>query len=813
MKIMRVKQQDGTLVDIPIGKAADGKSAYEIALELGLTTASNERDWINSLQGTKVVSITESTEDDGENVVKFSDGQTVRIKNGSAGSKAIYVGEGDMPKEAILQLTLDEVDEEKALKDELESYIDIELARTGQVKPEFANDTSECTDTTRIYVLPDGYIYKYQDSQWVNTNHKFITNPAVQTIGDSRTEVMSQRAVTDYVKRIIQIDGMITLLFESGGMAVTEGTLTYGTNSKKIRTKEGVLYKVKAGSKVWLTDYSGLALTVYYSYDGSYFYARSVPEGEFVFDADCQVAISINSDVAQTDLSNAEKIVFVNADNVLQRVSTLEDQNGFIIDEGFGYKTSSGVAVGTIESELNSIKTKVQSGEKYSITALATNHYRPYATTDKNLNIIRLCETTSFSGELIIEDGEEYLVTNFKPLYENKFYLNTPKTLSLIKEILSENAENFDTLLSKDIFPKTTRNVTAYGINYRVSEDGTLLATGTVEDASYYNINNADAGFPDHFYPGKTYYVDYYSYHQWIRIQVRWKSADGTFTYLINNNFGGYFTIPEEAVGLQIRWYLGSSVHNLEDYPLKAKIYSAESSEFARFREERANYRPMLTIIYDDSHPEFHEYILPIIKSKNVPIGTAVTSQSVNENRSDKMTWEQIQDCFLNGAEVLDHTYGHIDPATRETMSVEELEREYLMGRHLLQLKGFNPPCALIFNGYTARLENCRRAASRVYKAGFNASSGGINFHSQFDPYNINRYGTDGQSLDALKSLIDNLVTAGTGWMVWTRHNSNASTEDPTEAANILASAIDYAIEQGIDIVTVERGLYEYLEI
>ena len=35
MKIMRVKQQDGSLVDIPIGRGVDGKTAYEYAREGG----------------------------------------------------------------------------------------------------------------------------------------------------------------------------------------------------------------------------------------------------------------------------------------------------------------------------------------------------------------------------------------------------------------------------------------------------------------------------------------------------------------------------------------------------------------------------------------------------------------------------------------------------------------------------------------------------------------------------------------------------------------------------------------------------------
>lgn len=43
----------------------------------------------------------------------------------------------------------------------IEADIATELARRGQLKPEFANSIEECTDTSKLYVLPDGYIYAY----------------------------------------------------------------------------------------------------------------------------------------------------------------------------------------------------------------------------------------------------------------------------------------------------------------------------------------------------------------------------------------------------------------------------------------------------------------------------------------------------------------------------------------------------------------------------------------------------------------------------------------------------------------------------
>lgn len=41
------------------------------------------------------------------------------------------------------------------------NYVVDELTKRGQLEPEFANNIDECTDTSKLYVLPDGYIYAY----------------------------------------------------------------------------------------------------------------------------------------------------------------------------------------------------------------------------------------------------------------------------------------------------------------------------------------------------------------------------------------------------------------------------------------------------------------------------------------------------------------------------------------------------------------------------------------------------------------------------------------------------------------------------
>lgn len=98
-----------------------------------------------------ISSITESAESGGANVVTFSDDKTLTIQNGRDGTD----GEnGITPTKGVDYYT-------EADKAEWSEYIASELAKRGQLKPEFANSIEECTDTSKMYVLPDGFIYAY----------------------------------------------------------------------------------------------------------------------------------------------------------------------------------------------------------------------------------------------------------------------------------------------------------------------------------------------------------------------------------------------------------------------------------------------------------------------------------------------------------------------------------------------------------------------------------------------------------------------------------------------------------------------------
>lgn len=144
------------------GKLDASKLTEAINTALAQAKASGEFDGKN---GTSVAvsSVSESTADGGNNVVTFSDGKTLTVKNGKQGNPGTPGSDGHDGKTPVRG----EDYWNPSDKAEIEAYIATELAKRGQLEPEFANSIAECTDTSKLYVLPDGFIYAYVYSEAV----------------------------------------------------------------------------------------------------------------------------------------------------------------------------------------------------------------------------------------------------------------------------------------------------------------------------------------------------------------------------------------------------------------------------------------------------------------------------------------------------------------------------------------------------------------------------------------------------------------------------------------------------------------------
>lgn len=127
--------------NLALDDIADGNGIEEITIESVGETKPNPSE--------NVYQLNFKLDDGSVQSVQFTAPQGPRGIQGPAGVP------GYTPVKGVDYYT----DAEKA---EWEAYIAAELAKRGQLKPEFANSVEECTDTTKLYVLPDGYIYASQ---------------------------------------------------------------------------------------------------------------------------------------------------------------------------------------------------------------------------------------------------------------------------------------------------------------------------------------------------------------------------------------------------------------------------------------------------------------------------------------------------------------------------------------------------------------------------------------------------------------------------------------------------------------------------
>lgn len=137
---------------------------------------------------------------------------------------------------------IDEVDNEdveseiESAKDELKEYLSIELAKRGQLKPEFANSVDECTDTTKLYVLPDGYIYANMSVTGERNEYTNLADPSsADWLTDKRFSTSSISDATG---------GIITnyISCKKGDVVRVKGldvTTTLGGSRPRIRTYKG----------------------------------------------------------------------------------------------------------------------------------------------------------------------------------------------------------------------------------------------------------------------------------------------------------------------------------------------------------------------------------------------------------------------------------------------------------------------------------------------------------------------------------------------------------------------------------------------
>lgn len=370
----------------------------------------------------------------------------------------------------------------------------------------------------------------------------------------------------------------------------------------------------------------------------------------------------------------------------------------------------------------------------------------------------------------------------------------------------------------------TKTNETKNGLAF-VWKGNTCTVTGTSATSMTLNtIVDTRAELPTWMQAGQTLYANVKTTNANIRFNLAWYLSGGgnKYDYIVKDSF---VTVPSDAIGVIIRLSIpnGTAVGSAT---ITANLYSAGTNPYLSKVTDRVINEferrvgtvddattPMLTIIDDDGNSKFYTDLYPIAVEKNVPIAAAIPYTSIGI--ANHVTQAQVIEMYANGIEIMSHTYSHM---TTTTATEREYERDYQKAKNSYSLLGIKSDL-LVYAGGSANSANAQEAAKRVYIGAFNSGNEHTNFSDKNDKYNLERYGItdstvadriDGTDLNELKALIDSVKQTG-GWMVWMTHTSGAYWGD-TMRQNI-ADAIDYAITQGVDIVTASYGFRKYFGV
>ena len=493
---------------------------------------------------------------------------------------------------------------------------------------------------------------------------------------------------------------------------------------------------------------------------------------------------------------------------------TPDFERGFIRD-GANTSTydyySTAYRCGFIEtSTINS----VEMPQGYKVFALYYNANKVYVTGASYTEQFSILKTYAYVRFAVRKTDNSVFTLNLDGFLFNSTTINE-KIGIVSNKVDILNDLKFDNMLQLPTIDRTLNGITIETYN-----EGYIIQ-GTATQDVYFILFQSEKNLIEGVEKGKRYLLEFNGLKSKLNIQVRYYSSDGSWVYLCNTYYNPIFTIPDDAVGMQIRMFIQNTKVIPQTY-VSPKLYYTNSIGYAK-RFKNKSPKPMITIIYDDGEKEFKNYILPIIQSKKVPISTAIITEYVESGDNPVvMTYDEILNCYKNGAEVLTHTIA-MSESEWDELGYREISMRYMKAKHILESHGMNIPSTMVYSGSSAGYPSCYKGASIAMKSAIAAGSAGVktdvpNYYGEIDRYFIQRCYSDGASVDTMKSWIDNLYNVGTGWQVWMRHNTQArrsmgSDDTAEQDASKLSEVIDYAIEKGIDIVTVERGLYEYLGI
>lgn len=165
-----------------------------------------------------VKSVSSSTADGGSNVVTFSDGKTLTVKNGSKGSAGAAGkdgAKGDPGEDYVL------TEEDK------QEIADIVAIVKVAEQPIFAESEDDMTDTSKLYVMSDGYLYRYMQTTITTPGS---TNLLTASTTEIKTHCRYSQSSAAFKTGVTNVDSVI-IPIPSGDITLRFRGISYGKYS------------------------------------------------------------------------------------------------------------------------------------------------------------------------------------------------------------------------------------------------------------------------------------------------------------------------------------------------------------------------------------------------------------------------------------------------------------------------------------------------------------------------------------------------------------------------------------------------------
>lgn len=403
------------------------------------------------------------------------------------------------------------------------------------------------------------------------------------------------------------------------------------------------------------------------------------------------------------------------------------------------------------------------------------------------------------------------------------------------KPVLSENQT------------KSTNGITFEG------KDGYWHIYGTPEKTGFVTLAGGTSVIPEWTENGKKLYISLNTDTAAKLVFRAFSDEEPDGVTLLSVQGNTVFNVPDLSgyKGLAVRLQVTGGTGEIDTV-----VHPIVSDEPLYFGE------PMLTIIDDDGDIHYMKDIVPFCKEMNISIATAVTTTRIGT--SDRwMSWSDIKECYEQGMEVLCHTYSHPTPSELDEMSDEEIAERLKKAHSALKDNGISTGDIIIYSSSTGYNDRMRNAAEQTFKGGCVIGGNTVNTVDS-NPYNLKRYRIDFATgdgdtskedycLEDMLSYIDTVSESG-GWEIWMFHTSNSKWRQLVEvgadgsivrdgSGNVIPlydnsgepvldedgskyeqtvghlvyvpmfrTAVEYAQEKGLKIVTAEEGFSAYFD-